>query len=628
MSAVLAVLILLATAPAWAQTQDTSAVWLSQWVRKRPVLSRIEFGGNKAIKTKDLRAVMQVTPAGFWSRLRLKAQPLLHPTMLGREETNVQREYRRLGYWDAEVTVTARPYRDDEHAVMRVSVEEGMRSFWGGMVIEGTPPELAARLHRYSDELVRGKPADSLLLALVVVQMQAECGDRGRPLAHIAAAVTHRADSIDVVFTLESGSEISIGKVGIEGLKRTRLDVVMRELRFKPGELFSRTRLIEKQQDLYSTGLFTLVRISPEYTDTNSGAASRVADLNVRLVERPPSYIGFHTGAGQDPDRDLTLDYAVEWGSRNWLGTGRQWALTAQSGFVVITEWRVLHHRFSGRYTEPWIFGLRLPTTLTLAYEPGVRSPTQNYRIEKMSGELNVTRRFRKYNRIWSALVYERVNIYGIPLDQQASLLDEAGITIKRRWTLALERDTRPNLFLPSAGARTRIDFDYVGGLLGGAVDFYKLDLSWARYQIISSPTILATRLRAGWAGLHSGGKSIPTVDRFYFGGANTIRGYSENTVGPVDTLGNPTGGRVIALANFELRTPMTGKLWFTLFGDGGNNWATFNDVRLRDMLISLGVGLQYVAPVGPIRLDYARRVLHPGYPRSDRVHLSILFAF
>ncbi|MBI5867822.1 MAG: BamA/TamA family outer membrane protein [candidate division Zixibacteria bacterium] len=628
MSAVLAVLILLANVPAWAQTQDTSAVWLSQWVRKRPVLSRIEMSGNKAIKTKGLRAVMQVVPAGFWSRLRLKSQPLLHPTMLRREETNIQREYRRQGYWDARVSVMARPYRDDGHAVMRVFVEEGMRSFWGGMVITGTPPELAARLHRYSDELVRGKPADSLLLALIVVQMQAECADRGHPLAHIAATVAHRADTIDVAFTLESGSEISIGKVSIDGLKGTRLNVVMRELRFKPGELYSRTRLVEKQQDLYSTGLFALVRISPEYTDTNSGAASRVADLNVRLVERPPSYIGFHTGAGQDPDRDLTLDYAVEWGSRNWLGTGRRWALTAQSGFVIITEWRVLHHRFSGRYTEPWIFGLRLPTTLTLAYEPGVRSPTQNYRIEKMSGELNVTRRFRKYNRVWSALVYERVNIYGIPADQRQSLLDEAGITIKRRGTLALERDTRPNLFLPSSGARTRIDFDYVGGILGGAIDFYKLDFSWARYQVISAPTIMATRLRAGWAGLHSGGKLIPTADRFYLGGANSIRGYSENSVGPADTLGNPTGGLVIALANFELRTPMTGKFWFTLFGDAGNNWDSFHDVTLKDMLISLGVGVQYVAPVGPLRLDYARRVIHPGYPRSDRVHLSILFAF
>jgi outer membrane protein insertion porin family len=77
-----------------------------------------------------------------------------------------------------------------------------------------------------------------------------------------------------------------------------------------------------------------------------------------------------------------------------------------------------------------------------------------------------------------------------------------------------------------------------------------------------------------------------------------------------------------------ELRTPVKGKLWFTLFGDAGNNWLRFRDIRLDDMLVSMGVGLQYLAPVGPIRLDYARRVVHPGHPKSDRVHLSILFSF
>ena len=580
------------------------------------------------MKSKDLRDVMQVSPAGLWSRLRLRAKPILHPTMLRREETSIQREYRRRGYWDAAVAVSAVPYRDAEHATLRVSIDEGVRDYWGALTVAGEQPVLVPRLQRLAARLTRGAPADSLTLALAAARMQLDCANFGHPLARISQTVERRGDSIDILFSLDPGSEVRFGTVTIEGLTHTREFVVRRELRFKSGDLYSRERLIERQQDLYNTGLFTLVRLDPVYADTNSHAARRTADLNVHLLERRPSYIGFHTGAGQDPDRDLTLDYAVEWGARNWLGTGRQWALSAQSGFVVVTEWRVLHHRFSGRFTEPWIFGLRLPTSLILSYEPGVRSPTQDYRIEKMSGELNVTRRFRKVNRIWSSLVYERVNIYGIPSEQRQSLLDEAGITIKRRWRVALERDTRPNLFLPTSGARTRLDLEYVGGLLGGASDFYKLDCSWARYQVISSPTILATRLRVGWAGLHSGGTAVPTIDRFYLGGANSIRGYSENSVGPVNSLGVPAGGLVIALANVELRTPMSGKFWFTLFGDAGNNWPAFDEVSMKGMLISLGVGVQYVAPVGPIRLDYARRVLHHGHPPSDRVHLSILFAF
>jgi outer membrane protein assembly factor BamA len=77
-----------------------------------------------------------------------------------------------------------------------------------------------------------------------------------------------------------------------------------------------------------------------------------------------------------------------------------------------------------------------------------------------------------------------------------------------------------------------------------------------------------------------------------------------------------------------ELRTPVIWKFWFTFFGDAGNNWGRFRDVRLDEFLVSVGLGWQYMAPVGPIRLDYARRVVHPTYPASDRLHLSILFAF
>jgi outer membrane protein insertion porin family len=352
------------------------------------------------------------------------------------------------------------------------------------------------------------------------------------------------------------------------------------------------------------------------------------ADFEMRVVERKPSFIGFRTGAGQDEHRDLTWDYAFEWGSRNWRGTGRQWSLTARSGFVIVTAWEVLHHRFAARYTEPWPFGIKLPTTLTLAYEPGVHSPVQEYRVERMEGVLDVTRRIRRTMRIWSSLVYERVNIYGIPADRAADYAREEGISIKRRFRVALERDTRPNRFVPTSGANTRIDAEYVGGILGGAEDFYKIDASWARYMVISAPSVLATRFRLAWAKSHSNSGFVPTIDRFYLGGANSIRGYAENTVGPKDSTGTPEGGQVVMLANMELRTPMSSKFWFTFFMDAGNNFGRFREVTIGDMLISLGVGLQYIAPVGPLRLDYARRVVHPKYAPSDRIHLSILFSF
>jgi outer membrane protein insertion porin family len=227
-----------------------------------------------------------------------------------------------------------------------------------------------------------------------------------------------------------------------------------------------------------------------------------------------------------------------------------------------------------------------------------------------------------------TALAIDRVDVSDVPKEAVAEILEEEGKSIRRRLSFALERDTRPNLFVPTSGARTRVDLEFTGGPLGGADDFYSTDFSWARYQTVSSASVFASRIRFGWKNVHSGGASIPTDERFYLGGANSIRGYAEDGVGPTDSSGSAIGGRVVTLMNFELRTPVHGPWWFTTFADLGNNWARFHDIRFDRLLFSIGVGLQYIAPVGPIRLDYARRVVHPGHPQSDRLHLSILFSF
>jgi len=628
--AVLLLIAIILSLPTTARAQDSTLTGeeLTRWVRRRPNISRIEVTGNTALKVGRIRSAMQLKTPSFWAHFGLRERPRLLPLTMDRDAATIDREYRAIGYWDAVTKVTAKPDEDGESAVVSVAIIEGSRSHWATVTMTGDHEELLSRISRFAGPMGRGKPADSMAFALAHAKMLAECANHAHPAARILPTVSRRQDSIDVHFELQSGPRVVLGEVHMEGLEHTRESVVRHELRLQPGQPYSRRQLDERQQDVYATGLFTFVRLEPRYADSAAGQSERVADLNLRLVERAPSFIGFRTGAGQDDYRDLTFDYAVEWGSRNWMGTARKYTLTATSSFVVVTEWRVLHHRFSGSYTEPYIFGLRLPTTLELAYEPPLRSATQDYRVERMSGQLSVTRRFRRVHRLWSSLVYERVNISDVPEDRREDILEEEGNTINRRWNFALERDTRPNLFVPTAGALTRFSTEFVGGFLGGRSDFYKLDFSWAKYQIISAPTVLASRIRVGWAGVHSGGDFVPSLDRFYLGGANSIRGYSENTVGPVDSLGVAVGGEVIALFNLELRTPVSRKFWFTIFGDLGNNWASFHDIELEETLLSIGIGWQYIAPVGPLRLDYARRVLHKGHPPSDRLHLSILFSF
>jgi len=603
---------------------------LTRWLRKRPNVKTIEIDGNRALDDGDIRKVMEITTPSFWAKFRLRGRPRLLISAMRRDEASIREAYLRRGYWAAQASITAQPAKNRDEAIVRVQVTESTQSYWGDITIGGDHEDLVQLLRKRTGQLKHGAPADSIMLAYVRAQMHDDCANNAHPGARVDAAVTPRNDTVDVHFTLTAGPYVVLGTLTIDGLKHTRESTVRRELRLHAGNPYSRKQLDERQQDIYATGLFNFARLGTEYADSTISVPTRTANMHLRVIERKPSFAGVRTGAGQDNERDLTWDYGLEWGSRNWFGTGRKWTLTAESRFVVVSDFRVLRHKFSARYVEPWILGLRLPTTLEFSFSKLAANVNVDQRFpeEVSTIDLSVNRRFKRWYRISSALVIDRLTILDIPADERAAYLAERALPINRRWSLYLERDTRPNLFVPTSGARTRAEFDFVGGPLGGDNDYYVADLSWSRYQTVSRTSVFASRLRVAWQGVHSGATAVPILYRLKLGGANSIRGYTEQTIGPVDSTGSPIGGKVVLLGNMELRTPMKGKFWFTLFGDAGNNWASFDEVAVSQMLLSLGVGLQYIAPVGPIRLDYARRVMHPGHPKSDRVHLSILFAF
>ncbi len=600
-----------------------------RWLQRRQEVEKVIITGADKISPGEIIRRMEMRKNSGWAKFGLRKSRRILRGAWDRDRQAILTFYQAHGFLNAAVTISLTKDEKTERAIVTVEVVEGPRTVWGTVEIVDTTTGIAYRTKRWLRQIKRGKPANPRLLHQVVAECKTTYADFGHPYAQFNAGWnvdSTRWDTANVTITVDAGARTYFGDVKIEGNTYTKTRIVRRELDFKPGDLYSRKKIIESQNNIYRTGLFTYTRLRAA-ADSVDGApvAQGNPNFTVKVVERKPSYVGFATGAGQDKQQDLTWDYSLEWGTRNWFGTGRKWALTAKSEFIVVTDWRVLYHRFEASYTEPWVFGLRLPTTIQLAYEPGVRSAVQPYRIEKIEGELNFSRRFDVDKQVWLSFVYENVNIFGIdkPIEE---ILAEEGITIRRKLVFAIEKDSRPNIFIPTSGSHTRLDAEYAGGFLGGDIDFYKLVGSWSRYQMMAA-SVFATQLKFGWVKSHSGGPPVPTSDRFYLGGANSIRGYSENGVGPM-TDGTPEGGGVIAVGNIELRTPVIWKLWFTVFGDAGNNWSNYHDMAIDDILVSLGLGVQFISPVGPLRLDYGRRVRHHNHPASDRVHLAILFAF
>jgi outer membrane protein insertion porin family len=181
---------------------------------------------------------------------------------------------------------------------------------------------------------------------------------------------------------------------------------------------------------------------------------------------------------------------------------------------------------------------------------------------------------------------------------------------------------------VPTQGAVTRFSAQFYGKFLGGDKNFYKLVGEWSRYQRLDRWDIYAFRIKCGYARSTEEGDYIPSTDQFFLGGANTIRGYKENAVGPKAENGEPTGGKFYFINNHEIRRQIVGKFWGSVFIDIGQNWSSIEVAKLKDVLVSAGIGLQYVSPLGPIRLDYGRRISWKPVDSGGRFHITILYAF
>ena len=117
---------------------------------------------------------------------------------------------------------------------------------------------------------------------------------------------------------------------------------------------------------------------------------------------------------------------------------------------------------------------------------------------------------------------------------------------------------------------------------------------------------------------------AIPIDERFFNGGADTVRSFGERELGPHDNHGHPVGGEFFTVFNIEYTFPILGELQGAIFTDAGNLLPTSEDIGLNDMRYAVGAGLRYKLPVGPIRLDYG---VNPD-PRPVRRFRRVSFQF
>lgn len=596
----------------------------------KPVIRSVTVIGNNAFPTSVIRARLHSKKTSFFDFLPLISAKRLRRDSDAQDSLALYNWYRSHGFLNAHIGITYRFHNDSRRtADVTVRIREGVQTLLAGYRVECPASDLSPEVQRRAESLQLNEPFNPFVVKQIQFDIKSVFANAGHPYCIVGLDTVFTPNRRQVRLTLrcEPGPEVHFGAVEIPTLRWTRPKAVRREVTFKKGDLYRRRSIIDSEQRLYSSGLFDYVSL--EAKSLNGNSRDTLPEFEVRGIERKPIFLSAQTGAKQDENQDLVWSLAVAGGDRNFTGTGRQLRASAQAEYIVFTQWRALKYRFATAYTEPWPFNLRLPATLELAYEPGVTNAIQPYRIQRIEGNLSLFREWSRYTRTWLVFKYDRVDIFGIDPSLEEQFRSDQGINISRSITATRQRDTRDSPFLPSRGSFTNADAEFAGDFLGGDYDFIRLEGSWSRYfRLAESRNIIAHRIKFGYLDGIGTGDRVPAQERFFLGGANTVRGYKENSIGPKSSEGVPLGGELVIIGNLELRRPLIGLLWTSMFVDIGNIWLRPEDFRPSDWRVGAGAGLQFISPVGPIRLDYARRVIRDGEPPGGRLHLSILYAF
>ncbi|MBD3333875.1 BamA/TamA family outer membrane protein, partial [candidate division GN15 bacterium] len=574
-------LVVAAAASATGQTTDRHML---RWIRNKPVIDSISIEGNEHFSDGTIESHMYSRTRNFWRALRGDRRSRLQRETAEKDSLEIMYLYLSNGFLGVLLEQDYRPLEPDSNVLVHIIIHEGARFRYGQTEITGHyPAHLSDDLERVRRRLNPGRPVNPFQIREAMFDMKTILANHGYPYAEIS----YQLDTLtappttDVEFEVRSDDLVHFGNVTITGLKNYEDKVARRELRIRPDEVYRRRDILASQERLWESGYFSTFQITRQ-PDSDDRLRP---DFRLSVRERKPHYANFKIGAGQSEVQDLQWDISTSFGKRNFFGS-RRLELLADYSFSVGTDARLITHRYRVRYTEPWLMHFRMPLTLTGEFEPPIQSVLQDYTIQSWAISLSTVRRLGRQWEFNGGLQYESVEISDVPPELIPVTKERDTISVRRKLYFGIRYDSRDQLFVPSDGNHAWLNAEYNGGFLAGDESFYKAEAQWATYNVVWPGWISASRIRAGVARPFGESQAVPSDERLYLGGANTIRGFRENVLGPATDAGEARGADYTLFVNQEFRwktiqvfnkIPLIGPLlasfplWQSVFVDVGN---------------------------------------------------------
>lgn len=566
----------------------------------------IRITGNQALSDEAIQGQMLIQTA---TTLR---KGVFVPETLAEDLYAIKALYAKHGYMDAEAEEHLDWSPNKEQVSILLKIDEGVQTIVASTDIKG----LSIPTEKEAYETIRLKDRGPFRRHMVQSDenaLSALISEKGYPHVRVKGDVVFSEDKSKafVTYSIEKGPFVKAGQVYYRGNFRTKRKILDRAFGIKNSDPFSLAKMLEGQRGIRDLDLFDSVKLRA----IGLKEKRKEIDLIVEVEEKRPYF--FEIGGGYDSQKGIYGHSKV--GDHNLLGTNKDIWLGAEASEI--------GYRAESRMEEPRLLGSRISADAGVFMERREEF-NKSFGTDVYGSSVGLRRSWRKHLTTGLSVRFERREKFkndGAVSDEEAAVFEPRSLFVT---TPSVRYDARDSFIQPKKGGLAQFTVDISKGLTNDLDSFLRYEVDFRYYVTPLSRLTLAWMARAGYLDPYGSSNTVPEDQLFFLGGTSDVRGFDENLLS-FDLQGNPLGGRWQLEGNMEARIDLGGNFELPLFYDIGRIGKALVDHETADKFrSSVGIGLRYITPIGPVGILYGRKLDPVDGESSGEFHFAIGYTF
>ena len=571
---------------------------------KKILISHITFVGNTVLDKDQLLDKME-TKERWWLSW-ITDRGVYNKEAMSLDVERIKAAYHDEGYQSVRVGDPQVSLINDEYLDVVIEIDQGLQYRVGTVTVSGDMMYSEEKL-RTLVRLQSGDVFGTSALRQSILMLTDVYADHGYAYTNVTPLTSkdQQLQLIDLNLEVEQGPRVFVERIEITGNTKTRDKVIRREIPLLERDLFSAKKVKEANRRIRNLGYFDEINVT-----NKPGSDETKTILGVAVTERSTGT--FSIGMGYSSSDKLMAQGSIS--QDNLFGYGMRLSLSGTFG------------SYSSNYSLALSDPHFLDTNWTLGGEIYKNDREyDDYDEEKIGGSIRTGHPIGRKSKLYVTYRYEQLDVSNIDSDLTDTIQDEAGNSTLSSLTTQIVRNSTDYYDDPSRGGVSKLSLEYAG--LGGTENFLKSIAEHRHFFPLPWGTVFSIHGELGYV-TSTDSDDVSITQKFFLGGIRTIRGFQYREVGPKED-GDYVGGSRMGYFNFEYLFPIYKKLGLkgVLFYDTGNAW-TNDENYFSDMRNSVGAGIRWKSPMGPLRFEWGYNLSPRDYEDQSVFEFTIGKAF